>query len=291
MNGGQHRNNRTGKNFVMTPKLVRHESEVNDTARSNATRLMVWLLCASLIAVGAATSYVGWSYLNESPRFRLTHVEISGNERASHEEIVRHLALGTEDNIFALDLDVARESLSRHPWIAEVEIRRVIPDTLVVRVREHVPVAIVALSKLYYLNEAREPFSRVVWEEAPELPLLTGLDAALYEMDRARWNALVDLGLELSAAAKRAALPTAEIQLDPSSGVIAHLLPAGTTAHMGQGDFDAKIRRLKDVRALLVERGQHADTFLLDNPRHPDAVVARLNAQPLEKSGAFVGVR
>jgi len=285
------------KNFANTSSVVRQIDDVEDS-RTNASRLMVWLLCASLIAISAATSYMGYVYFNESPRFRLTHVEITGNDRATHEEIMRYLALQPDDNVFSIDLDMVRESLSRHPWIAEVEIRRVVPDTLMVAINEHVPVAIVAMSKLYYLNEAGEPFSLVQLADAPELPMLTGLDATFYEQNREQWNKLVKLGIAFYESAKRANLSIADVELDPSAGVVAHLSPAGTTAHMGTGDFDAKIRRLRDVRALLVERGQSADAFLLDNPRHPDAVVARLNVDCLPfgqcrttDHKAFVGVR
>jgi POTRA domain, FtsQ-type len=301
------KNSGARKNFVNFARLVRHRKDVmsdgahddDNEARSNASRLMVWLLCASLIAVGGAASYTGYVFFNNSERFALSHIELHGNERASRDEILRYLALTQDDNVFSIDLDVLRESLRRHPWIADVSIRRVVPDTLIIDVKEQVPVAIVALSKvsaskLYYINESFEPFSRVYLQDAPDLPMLTGLDMSLFDQRRERWNELTALGISFYAAAKRAGFALAEIELDESIGVIAHLLPAGTTAHMGKDDFDTKIRRLRDVRALLEERGQSADSFLLDNPRHKDAIVARLNPSADKRAGVsapFVGAR
>jgi hypothetical protein len=81
------------------------------------------------------------------------------------------------------------------------------------------------------------------------------------------------------------------VQLDPALGVIAHLQPSGTTASFGSTDFDGKVQRLKDVRALLAERGQQADTYLLDNPRRADAVVARLTKSIDSKRGTVPGAR
>ncbi|MCC6810063.1 MAG: FtsQ-type POTRA domain-containing protein [Deltaproteobacteria bacterium] len=256
------------------------------------------VLCASVMLIGAVTSYIAWHFMRQSALFELQAIESEGHKRTSHEEIVRYMspnyaAAGASagENIFTIDIDMLRASILRHPWVKDAEVQRIVPGTLAVRIVEHEARAVVALGALYYVDEDGEPFSRASVQEIGDLPVLSGLDAALYEEDRVTWARFIKLGVAFAEAAKKGTLAVGEIQLDPALGVVAHLLPSGTTASFGTGDFAAKVQRLKDVRALLAQRGQSADSYLLDNPRRPDAVVARLSGQKAQKSPLIVSAR
>lgn len=265
-------------NFVKPAMLMRRTNEV-ETEGSRAT--WMWILCATVMIVGAGSSYAAWYFLRQSSLFALQAIETEGHARSTHEEILKYMSMSevtaqNAENIFLIDLDMVRASILRHPWIKDAEVHRIVPGTLAVKVTEHTPYAVVALGALYYVDDEATPFSRAAVSDLGELPVLTGLDASLYETDRTTWTRLVKTGVAFAEAAKKSGLVVGEVQLDTALGVIAHLSPSGTTATFGTADFDAKIARLKDVRALLAERGQAAESYSLDNPRRPDAVVARL---------------
>jgi cell division protein FtsQ len=274
------------RNFVKERAGMRRRMDMTSDETQKSTTWM-WLLVAAVMVLGAGTSYAAWHLMRQSSLFALRAIESEGHVRSTRQEIVRYLSdvsAAQGENIFTLDIDMLRASVLRHPWIKDVQVRRIVPGTLAVSVTEHEPYAVVALGSLYYVDRDAEPFARAAVNDLGELPVLTGLEASLYEDDRPSWQRLVHLGVQFNDAAKKNGLVVGEIQLDPAHGVIAHLLPSGTTATFGTGDFDLKIARLRDVRALLAERGQVAESYLLDNPRRPDAVVARL--VPVQKQKA-----
>jgi cell division protein FtsQ len=265
----------------------------NEAKSSRA--LWTFILCATVMIIGAGTSYGAWYFMRQSALFALRAIETSGHDKTSREEVLGYMNLAGNaaegDNIFTMDIDMLRTSIMRHPWVKDVSVQRIVPGTLAVTITEHKAAAVVALGSLYYVDEQAEPFSRARVTDIGDLPVLTGLDASLYEENQATWARMVKLGIAFAEAAKRGGLVVGEVQLDPALGVIAHLQPSGTTASFGSTDFDGKVQRLKDVRALLAERGQQAETYLLDNPRRADAVVARLTKSIDSKRGTVPGAR
>lgn len=243
----------------------------------------------ALIAAGTVGTYWASLTMQTTQAFALEEVRLTGHARASRDELLRYLDVALGENIFASSLDVLRNNLLRHPWVKEVAVRRVVPNALEVDIVEYVPAGIVALGGLYYVDAEGVPFSRVVVEEAEDFPVMTGLDADLFEHDRKEWSRLVQMGLQFADSAKRGNLTLGGIQLDDTLGVTAHLLPSGTTAALGVDDFDSKIRKLREVRTLLGQRGQQADAYFLDNARHPDRVVARIARK--DKTPIYLGAR
>ena len=69
--------------------------------------------------------------------FKIQSIEIVGNERYAQEEILAVLPISEQDNLFASDVKGAAEKLeSTLPYIYSVELKRKLPDKLVVTVQE-----------------------------------------------------------------------------------------------------------------------------------------------------------
>jgi cell division septal protein FtsQ len=92
------------------------------------------------------------------------------------------------DNVFTADLGDVTAKLRGEPWIASADARRVLPDTIVIDVREHQPAIAVALpgeagDELYLADARGRVFKRAAAGEATGLPLVTGLARAAYRRD------------------------------------------------------------------------------------------------------------
>ena len=87
----------------------------------------------------------------QAPELAVARVLVEGNEQLSDGEILELLELSDGANILTLDLEVVRERLLRSAWVREVEIERVLPRTLTLRIVERSPVAIAVLGELYLL--------------------------------------------------------------------------------------------------------------------------------------------
>ncbi len=109
---------------------VRHRSPWRTLAPALA------LLALALAALG------GMLVLKLHPRFAVRRVVLEGvpeARRAEAEEVTDAL-LGRP--LLFVDLDGAVEGLAKLPWVARAAARRVVPDTLVVRVEARPPVAL-----------------------------------------------------------------------------------------------------------------------------------------------------
>ena len=78
--------------------------------------------------------------------FRVRAVEVKGTQYLRPEEIVAMLAVDTLASLWG-DIEPLRRRISNHPQVSSVAIARKMPGTLVVTVRENVPVALVPTAK------------------------------------------------------------------------------------------------------------------------------------------------
>src|SRR5690606_24041218 len=124
------------------------------------------------------TAWAGYRFVTTSPRFAIAHIEVSGNQVLSADQVRASLPVRTGDNVFEADLDAIVEAVRANPWVASARAHRVLPHTIVVDIREHVPAAIVQLGPLYLVDAEGHPFKRAELDtdECAGLPVITGLD-------------------------------------------------------------------------------------------------------------------
>lgn len=137
------------------------------------------------LAIGGGALWLGHRWVTTSDRFAITDIEVRGADRLRPDDVRAALGVRPGDNVFAADLDAAGARLRDQPWIAQAEVRRVLPDRLVVEIREYEPAAVVALGELYLVDATGHPFKRAELEagDGDGLPSITGLERASYQRD------------------------------------------------------------------------------------------------------------
>ena len=174
----------------------------------------------AVLAAAALVGGLGWLALG-SDVMRFRTLRVVGNERVSERQL-RHLAdLTSGVPLLLLDLDAATAGVSRHPWVAEAEARRVFPDTVVIQVRERQVRALVLLDGLYLVDTEGKPFRRADPDQLDH-PIITGIPPALADEQPALARRIVQdaLGI-LDAASGRAGLredDISEVRFDAESG-------------------------------------------------------------------------
>jgi cell division protein FtsQ len=110
--------------------------------RSAGRCLSAAAIAIALLVFVAGISFVltyGYRLLTTSSYFAVTTVEIRGNSRISSREILEVADLVKEGNILALSIDAIEDDLFRNPWVEELSVKRILPGTLVIGVKEKVP--------------------------------------------------------------------------------------------------------------------------------------------------------
>ena len=112
-------------------------------------RLALGALLAAPVGVPAA--YWAAGALERAPLLRVSTIVVTGARWVSEGEVRSAAEPFRGQHILALDLDAARAGLRSLPWIADVQLRRVLPSTVEVRVRERTPVGIARVGRRLYL--------------------------------------------------------------------------------------------------------------------------------------------
>jgi cell division protein FtsQ len=136
-----------------------------------AAGLAVFLAAAAALA-GAS------SWFARSPLFSLREIEMEPCAHVTKEDVRSAVGGAGDRNLFSLSPAAAGKRLQQHPWVRSVWLRKAYPDTLVVRVEERVPLAMVNFDALYYVDGEGKVFKRVAPCDSKSYPILTGFSRA-----------------------------------------------------------------------------------------------------------------
>ncbi len=150
--------------------------------RSSLVFFSLILIVALLFAVGHGLSYFGSFLFSNNPSFTLRTFEISTDGRLPVPELKRWAGIGFETNLFAIDFKEVRQNLLSQPQIESVSIRRNLPSTLQIQVKERDAVAQIRFRRsgfLYFLDRhgiAMRP-PPACQSDQRILPLIVGIKA------------------------------------------------------------------------------------------------------------------
>ena len=102
-------------------------------------RIPKWTFMVIWMPIAIVALYFGYVYLFITPTFMLTQIEINGNHQVSNEEVCKRAEIKEGDNLLILSLSGIWQKLSYHPWVKEVEIRRLLPHRLIINITERTP--------------------------------------------------------------------------------------------------------------------------------------------------------
>jgi hypothetical protein len=132
----------------------------------------------SVLALGLAT-LGGALVLKHHPRFSVKRVVLEGVPDARHAEAdeLTDPLLGRP--LLFLDLDAAVDGLARRPWVARTSARRIVPDTLLIRVEARPPLALARRGgALWTIDKAGAwlgPYEGRALSSEDDFPIVDGL--------------------------------------------------------------------------------------------------------------------
>ena len=168
-------------------------------------------------------------------------------------------------NILSVDLEAWRTRLMRSPWVEAALVRRVLPNTFDVVVRERVPMGIARLGRGLYLVDQH---GVVIDEFGPayhdlDLPVIDGLASMPQRgtplVDERR-TALVARLLGDVAGHERLAARVSQIDVRDAHDAVVLLDGDTVMLRLGDCDFAARLQGYLDIAAALKERVSAIDT-------------------------------
>jgi cell division septal protein FtsQ len=189
----------------------------------------------------------------------ISRITVSGNARMPRGEVLSLLEGLRGAHMVTADLETWRLKLLDAPWVADAALRRVLPGTLAVTVKEREPMGIGRIGASLYLVDAE---GAIIDEFGPnyaefDLPIIDGLaapprtDGALIDDARAALagRLLADLG-------RRPDLIGQVSQIDVTDVRSASVMLDGDTTQLRIGDdsFADRIQSYLDLRPVLLEQ-------------------------------------
>ena len=147
------KSHRATKNHrVSKPKHRRHQhllevSVRRDIARVQRIRAVCLFVCKTVLFVSLIVgAYLGGKeclrrFLWENPDYYLAFVNVSTDGTLTHEQVRTTANIEIGRNIFTIDIAKAREELDAMPQVESVELQRVLPNRIEVRIFERRPIA------------------------------------------------------------------------------------------------------------------------------------------------------
>jgi cell division protein FtsQ len=247
---------------------------------ARAVALLAWPAAAA-VAVGAV-AVLAWRLGIAGDLLRIRELRFEGLARATAQELRELSPVQRGDHLALCDAELVEAALRNHPWVASVEVRRVLPPALEIRVVERRAAALVDLGGLYLVDASGEVFKRAAPGDGLDLPVVTGIARDAWVDRRAEVEpllsaalALVDRWAERGLDRRR---PISEIHIDAEYGTTLWAGDDGMEIRLGHGALPEKLARLERVLAALETEGRTAEVLHLDNRRRPDWVAVRLAA-------------
>lgn len=250
---------RAGGQAVATDKRFRR-AHVKPRKRSSAWK-PAWLavrLTVLAMAVGYG-AYRSVTLIAAASSLQISHLTVRGHERLSTGEVLAVVEGLRGQNILSVTLDEWQTKLLSSPWVESATIRRVLPSTVEIVLRERRPMGIGRLGTAMYLIDAN---GVIIDEYGPsyadiDLPIIDGLatsprdGGSIVDVARAEFAARV-----IATVAARPEIARRISQLDVGDLHDAVVVLDGDPAllRIGDTDFVARLQQYIDLAPALRER-------------------------------------
>jgi cell division septal protein FtsQ len=167
------------------PLYVRNKRRKGDnstmTRRALSVVLLLFVVCGVLFGIKEGFEWIGRKLYSENPRFEIQHLVISCDGRLTEDRIREYTGLAEGLNLFAVKFEAIEANLEKVPAIESVYLERKLPHTLIVKVKERIPVARIngRQSRRFPFVVDRYGIVLPPRQSASSLPLISGIDSDL----------------------------------------------------------------------------------------------------------------
>jgi cell division protein FtsQ len=135
--------------------------------------LKVFLVFTVIVVISLSFLFL-YRCMLSSPHMKLEQVDVEGVDEEIRRELIQLCGLNSDISLLALNLNQLKQQMGTHPWIRSVTLKRRFPHTLIVRAEKEVPLALVVMDRIYYVNRWGKIFKEVSESEDMDFPFITG---------------------------------------------------------------------------------------------------------------------
>lgn len=174
--------------------------------------------------------------------FAVHRIVFTGNEHLGDDELRALAGLKTGENLLTLSSGKIYSKMMASPWLRSVSIRKELPDSLHILMREAEPFALLDLKgKLFIVDEKGKMLEELNGGQVPFLPVITGDPFT----GREAFSEAINLVKAVKSTGFLARKDHIEIiARDPEEMA---MNVDGTVIKMGAGEYETKLGRLTEL--------------------------------------------
>jgi cell division septal protein FtsQ len=236
----------------------KQRTRVRRARRSGLLQAALGVQVLAAVLLVSAALWAGWRQVLRSERLKVRTVEVHGNRFLSEGEVRELLGPADGANILTLDIDDLKRRLRASPWLEDASVRRTLPDTLRVEVREREPLALAEVGRLYLMDAGGDLIDLYAARTSGfDLPIVRGLAGLDDQQRRDRAARVAGLLLELGELQAE----VSEVAVEASGDLRVVLRRGGEVLRLGEPPYKAGVRSFLGMRRELVERCPRAEYF------------------------------
>ncbi len=221
-----------------------------------------------------------WGYATSAEYFAVDDVIVAGASRLTEREVLETAGFTPGMNVFKIDMEAMARTLEAHPWVLDAAVRRRIPRSVSIKIRERRPEALVLFDLPYLVDDTGEVFKRWAPGDPVPVPVITGFSREQYALDGGGVDESVREAIAFARRYRASGLeriaPLAEVHREADGGIttVAGSDPFGVK--FGAGPYRRKFARLAALLDRMRSDGRKPAMIYLDNEVRPDRVTVKI---------------
>ncbi|HCU25734.1 MAG TPA: hypothetical protein DF383_12020 [Deltaproteobacteria bacterium] len=225
-----------------------------------------------LLALLGALGWGGHWALSHLEFFSLQKIEVLGaGPTLGEAEILRRSQVRLGTPLFSIPIQQVQARLKEHPFYKDVSVRRRLPHTLVIEVREHFPEFVLNTGRFYYVDRDGEIFKDVTdTEDSRDLVVLSGFSNEMLVAEPQKAAEAMRSAAELKKLYKDSpfweALGLSEIHFEKNIGFTLYPEKKKYSIKVGLKDFPEKIKKFQEIWDKLQKSNARLSSIDLNYP-------------------------
>ncbi|MFA6470668.1 MAG: FtsQ-type POTRA domain-containing protein [Candidatus Latescibacterota bacterium] len=231
-----------------SPKWKQQNRGIKVKSNTSGLHIGRYVVLPLVLAAGlfAGGKYVV-DYAAALPVFTVRHVSVAGTQYLNREKVIASSGIKTGSGLFDVNLTGVSLKLSKEYAASNFTVFRRLPDTIVIKVKERKPVALIGTDKLIGIDEEGIPLPYVGADLVSTLPIITGIKSVASLSDpkvKARLKTGIKLLETISRDSPSILKRISEVNIS-TMGI--GLIDNGLEIIIGDTDWGKKIPNLEKV--------------------------------------------
>lgn len=206
-------------------------------------------------------------------------VGIEGVRIVPSADIFHLAAVPMDRKLYDVSLTEIRDRVRRNPYVKDVTVHRDPPDRIVIQVEERAPVAVIAASRMLYVDADGLILPLMRSDSVFDLPVITGAaDVQQCEPGKRLSHSAIREALLVVRAAQLLDegmyRRISEIHITPSGDLLMYTADTGVPVMLGRGDMTTKLEKFHEFWTI-VATTRGAQALASVDLRFADQVVVR----------------